>query len=78
MTTKNKKPTHRVYNVTERGEGKDDYWQPIGAAWAHEDGNGFNLSLDYLPLKPGRIVVRTKSAEPPTARQQQDDEEIPY
>ena len=61
MTTNSKKPSHTVYNVTERGEGKDDYWQRIGAAWAHEDGQGFNLSLDYLPLKPGRIVVRVRS-----------------
>lgn len=59
--TANNKPTHTVYNVTERGEGKKAYWQRIGAAWAHEDGQGFNLDLDYLPLKQGRIVVRTRS-----------------
>lgn len=78
MTTKSNKPAFYIYNVTERGEGKDDYWQRIGAAWPHEDGKGFNLSLDYLPLKTGRLVARAKTAEPPTASQQQGDEEIPY
>lgn len=61
MTTNNKQPSHIVYNVTERGEGKKDLWQRIGAAWKHEDGEGFNMSLGYMPLKPGRIVVRPRS-----------------
>ena len=38
-------PSHRVYAVTRNG--KRSFWQPIGAAWAHGDGEGFNLKLDY-------------------------------
>jgi hypothetical protein len=34
--------------VTKNGE--RNFWQPIGAAWAHGDGEGFNLKLEYLPL----------------------------
>jgi hypothetical protein len=37
--------SHRVYAVTKSGE--RNFWQPIGATWAHGDGEGFNLKLDY-------------------------------
>jgi hypothetical protein len=58
MTTKTNtsRPTHRVYAVTNNGESK--FWQPIGAMWAHTDGKGFNLRIDYLPLNDAEIVVR--------------------
>jgi len=41
-------PTHRAYTVIKR-EGKDDYWLNLGVAFAHEDGEGFNLLLQALP-----------------------------
>jgi hypothetical protein len=57
MTTESKtRPTHRVYAVTKSGE--KAFWQPIGALWAHKDGQGFNQRLDYLPLNNADIVVR--------------------
>jgi hypothetical protein len=59
MTTETTKsrPTHRVYAVTKNGDKK--YWQPIGALWAHQDGQGFNQRLDYLPLNGAQIVIRS-------------------
>jgi hypothetical protein len=54
-------PSHRVYAVTKTG--KQSFWRPIGAAWAHSDGEGFNLKLEYLPLNGAEIVVRTPKAE---------------
>jgi len=57
--TKNARPTHRVFAVTKSGEKK--FWQPIGALWAHQDGQGFNQRLDYLPLNGAEIVVRVIS-----------------
>lgn len=55
-TTSNK-PTHRVYDVTKRGE--KSYWTPVGAAWAHKDGKGLSIKLDYLPRNPeAEIVIR--------------------
>jgi hypothetical protein len=40
----------------------------IGAAWAHGDGKGFNLKLEYLPLNNAEIVIRTpKAAEAESA-----------
>ena len=57
MQTKTaKQPTHRAYAVTRR-DGKS-YWREIGAAWAHSDGEGFALALDYLPLNGAEIVIR--------------------
>ena len=63
MTTTNgqtKQPTHRIYAVLRRGD--KARWQEIGAAWAHGDGEGFNLKLDYLPLNAGEIVMRKPKA----------------
>jgi len=59
-TTKNQ-PTHRAYAVTKRGD--KSYWREIGAAWAHGDGEGFSLKLDYLPLNGAEIVIRKPKAE---------------
>lgn len=60
-----KKPDMAVYHVTERGEGdsKKAFWTKIGAAWAHTDGEGFNLAIDYMPMTAGRIVVRAPKAD---------------
>jgi hypothetical protein len=50
-----KGPTHGIFVV--EGDGNAAFWTRIGAAWAHQDGNGFNLSLVATPLS-GRIVLR--------------------
>lgn len=57
-TTTNR-PTHRLFHVT--GDGEQSNWTRIGAAWEHKDGKGFNIDLEYLPQKPGRIVLREQS-----------------
>jgi hypothetical protein len=61
MSKTNNRPSHRVYAVTKNGD--RNFWQPIGAAWAHGDGEGFNLKLDYLPLNDAEIVIRKPKAE---------------
>jgi hypothetical protein len=62
MSKSDNLPSHRVYAVTK--EGKQKYWRAIGAAWAHEDGEGFSLKLDFLPLnKDAQIVLRKPKAE---------------
>jgi hypothetical protein len=55
--------THRAYTVIKR-EGKDDFWLAIGAAFAHEDGDGFNIVLQALPID-GKIVLRQPKEEQP-------------
>jgi hypothetical protein len=58
QTTSGKAPTHIAYHVR---EGTDKgYWTRIGAAWAHKDGKGFNLSIECLPVD-GKISLRVVS-----------------
>lgn len=48
----------RVYSIIERQK-QDDYWLNIGVAFPHEDGKGFNVMLQALPLHGnGKIVLR--------------------
>lgn len=61
MSKTTNRPSHRVYAVTKNGE--RDFWQPIGAAWLHGDGEGFNLTLEYMPLNSAKIVIRKPKAE---------------
>jgi len=57
---KSKRPSHGVYVV--EGEGDKAFWTKIGAAWSHDDGKGFNVSLNCLPVS-GRLVIREPKAE---------------
>jgi hypothetical protein len=50
-------PAFTAYAVTKRGDGQDDWWTPIGAAFEHKDGHGFNIVLQSIPLD-GKIVLR--------------------
>ena len=65
MTTA-QQPAFQAYTVIKR-EGQDDFWLNIGAAFAHQDGDGFNVMLQALPIG-GKIVLR-----PP----KKDQEEVP-
>jgi hypothetical protein len=60
MTKQTNKPSHAVYHVG--GEGEKKFWTKIGAAWAHEDGEGFNIHLTCVPVD-GRLVVRKPRAD---------------
>lgn len=48
-------PTHLLYSV--QGKAEKKHWGRVGAAWPHQDGNGFSLVLDCVPLS-GRIQMR--------------------
>ncbi len=52
----NQQPSYRAYTVIKR-EGQNDFWVPIGAAFQHQDGDGFTVMLQALPLD-GRVVLR--------------------
>jgi hypothetical protein len=54
-------PAYRAFTVVKR-EGTDDFWLPIGAAFAHQDGEGLNLVLQALPID-GRVVLRAPKDE---------------
>jgi hypothetical protein len=49
-------PAFTAYTVTKR-EGQEDWWTPIGAAFAHKNGDGYNIILQTIPLD-GKIVLR--------------------
>ena len=61
MSTTTHQPAMRAFTVIKR-EGQDDFWLPIGAAFAHQNGEGFNVILQALPIpdKDGqcKIVLR--------------------
>ena len=50
------KPAYRAYTVIKRQDA-DDFWLNLGVCFPHEDGAGFNLLLQALPLD-GKIVLR--------------------
>ena len=56
QSSSSKTPTHVAYQVRDR-EGKKGIWTRIGAAWAHNDGKGFTVQLESVPLD-GRISLR--------------------
>ena len=51
-----KAPTHIAYTVRDLDNDRS-FWTRIGSAWAHADGNGFNIQVEALPLD-GRITLR--------------------
>ena len=54
---------YRVYSIIERPK-QDDYWLNIGVAFPHENGDGFNVILQALPLHGnGKLVLRAYDAE---------------
>jgi hypothetical protein len=54
-------PAYRAFTVVKR-EGADDFWLPIGAAFPHQDGEGFTLSM------AASSCVRRKTKVPSRAR----------
>jgi hypothetical protein len=56
QTEQRKPPVLIAWHIAERGEKK--FWNRIGAAWEHEDGDGLTLQLDLMPIADGRIVLR--------------------
>lgn len=63
---KSKSPSHIAYQVREGAE--TSHFNRIGAAFAHADGQGFNLRLDSLPVD-GRITLRTAKDRIAAARE---------
>ena len=55
-TTTSKAPSHVAYQVRNR-EGQKAFWTRIGNAWLHNDGRGFQIQLDAVPID-GRITLR--------------------
>lgn len=52
----NRSPAYIAWHVA--GNEDKAFWTRIGAAWAHQDGNGLTVQLDLVPVNGGRIVLR--------------------
>lgn len=52
----NQQPAFQAYTVVKR-EGQDDFWLNVGAAFLHQDGDGYNVVLQALPID-GKVVLR--------------------
>jgi hypothetical protein len=57
----NQQPAYQAYTVVKR-EGQDDFWLNIGAAFMHQDGDGYNIVLQALPIN-GKIVLRLPKSQ---------------
>lgn len=55
-------PDFNAFVVTKKDNDAKSFWTKIGAAWAHTDGSGFNLTLTALPVN-GEIVLRVPSTD---------------
>ena len=51
MTTETtaKRPSHKIFQVEDRGEGRKAYWREVGVAWTNTDGSQ-NLDFAVMPL----------------------------
>ncbi len=68
------KPTHHVYHVKEKEVGGKGVWQKLGAAWPHQDGKGFNVELELLPVSSGdtmKLTLREATAKPESSNDEQ-------
>jgi hypothetical protein len=72
----NPQPTYRAYTIVKR-DGLDDFWLPIGAAFAHQNGKGFNVILQALPIASSdgqcKIVLRPPKSDDEQQSQQRED-----
>jgi hypothetical protein len=60
-TTKSSKPAYIAYHVrNNKDEQGEAFWTRIGVAFSHQDGKGYNLLIETIPLD-GRITLRVPS-----------------
>ncbi len=83
-------PTLILYSVKNMGRNRKSIWQPIGAAWPHQDGKGFNISFDLMPMQGQDMVLReplppfedapanADASEQATASQPLADADMPF
>jgi len=55
QTRQKRRPDLHAFHAPDRDNA---YWTRIGAAWAHEDGAGYTLLLELMPMDGRRIVLR--------------------
>lgn len=63
MTTESnsKRPTHKIFQVEDRGEGRKAFWREVGVAWLNTD-QSLNLNFAVIPLI-GEHTIQLRSYE---------------
>jgi len=56
------KPYMLGYTIREGRAGEKSHWSKVGIAWAHKDGQGYNVFMDAVPVD-GKLVLRTVPEE---------------
>ena len=56
MTDQKNTPSHIAYQVRQTDD--KSYFNNIGAAYEHKDGQGFNIQLDSVPVD-GKVTLRS-------------------
>jgi hypothetical protein len=57
-------PTHNVRARTGRKDGDNDILQTVGVAWKHQNGDGYNIQLNAIPIDfDGFLLVIEKRDE---------------
>lgn len=66
-----------LYAIREYRKGHEvkNEWRKIGAAWAHEDGKGFSIKLDLVPLNLAEFSIVMRE---PLPEKQEGGEEIRF
>jgi hypothetical protein len=66
-------PAYRAFTVVKR-EGQDDFWLPIGAAFPHQSGDGYNIVLQALPIpdRDGQCKIVLRPPEDDTQHDRND------
>ncbi|MDX2263440.1 MAG: hypothetical protein NW215_00515 [Hyphomicrobiales bacterium] len=62
MTTSSNLPSHRA--LVNLGNEDQKVWREVGAAWPHNDGQGFTLKLDLIPTAGLPIILRATTNQP--------------
>ncbi len=57
MADEPKRPSHIAYHVRDGQDGKS-FFNRVGSAFPHKDGEGFNVILDAVPVD-GNVTLRT-------------------
>jgi hypothetical protein len=65
--TMSKQPSHIAYVVAEIREGgkKQSIWRRVGSVWPHNNGGGFDLTIDDQIAVLGRIVCTVPKEKEP-------------
>ncbi len=56
--TNSKTPNYEVFHVVGGDKHTKGNWTKIGACWTHEDEEGFNMVLNYIPTNDALLVIR--------------------